>query len=461
MLIRYVPPMKKWISLILISLSGFAFAADKPTSSDKPNILVIMVDDLGYGDLSSYGATDLKSPSIDALMARGLRINEFYANCPVCSPTRASFISGRYPDLVGVPGVIRTYQKDSWGKLIPDFVTLPQALKKAGYQTALVGKWHLGLSAPDRPTDRGFDFFHGWLGDMMDDYYKHRRHGINYMALNEEIIDPPGHATDLFTQWSIDYLRERRNPDQPFFLFLSYNAPHTPIQPPQDWFEKVKQREPGISDKRARLVALVEHCDHGIGQVLAELKAQGLEKDTLVVFTSDNGGQTNVGGNNGALTGAKQEMWEGGIKVCTSVTWPGTITPGVNDTFRVMTMDLMPTLCEIAGAEAPTLIDGRSFAPLLLTGKQASFDRTMFWVRREGGMKYGGRVYYAVRRGPWKLFQNTPFEPMTLVNLDDDPQEQHPLPTHHKQYKALTEALRQHINFSGQFPWGPARNEAP
>ena len=435
-----------WLAVGLLSTNAF---------SEKPNILFIMVDDLGYGDLSSYGATDLQTPHIDGLMARSLRLNEFYANCPVCSPTRASFISGRYPDLVGVPGVIRTYQKDSWGKLHPGFVSLPQALKKAGYTTALVGKWHLGLTAPDRPNDRGFDFFHGWLGDMMDDYYKHRRHGINYMALNEAIIDPPGHATDLFTQWSIDYLKKQQDREQPFFLFLSYNAPHTPIQPPKEWTEKVKKREAGISDKRAKLVALIEHCDDGVGKVLAALKRLGLDKNTVVVFTSDNGGHVSVGANNGGLTGGKQEMWEGGIKVATCVSWPGNIEPGVNDSFRALTMDFYPTLCEIAGAPVPGAIDGQSFAPLLLTGKQAPFERTEFWVRREGGMKYGGRVYYAARQGDWKLFQNTPFEPMQLVNLKDDPEEQRPLPANHPKFRFLSEALKQHINTSGQFPWAP------
>ena len=439
----------------IILFSFFLFFATGLRAVDKPNILFIMVDDLGYGDLSCYGAPDLESPHIDALMARSMRLNEFYANCPVCSPSRASLISGRYPDLVGVPGVIRTSQENSWGKLKPEFQSLPQALKDAGYRTALIGKWHLGLEAPDRPGDRGFDYFHGWLGDMMDDYYKHRRHGINYMALNEEIIDPPGHATDLFTEWSIDYLEKQKDSKEPFFLFLSYNAPHTPIQPPEEWFEKVKRRETGISDQRARLVALIEHCDDGIGQVLAALRQFGLEENTLVAFTSDNGGQVNVGANNGALTGAKQEMWEGGIKVCTSVAWPGKIAPGVNNDFRALTMDFFPTLCDIAGAKVQGPIDGQSFAPLLLNGKQKPFERVEFWVRREGGRKYGGRVYYAARKGDFKLLQNTPYEPMILVNLAADPKEQSPLPTNHKMYHQLSEALKRHINYSGQFPWAP------
>ncbi|NLH41543.1 MAG: sulfatase-like hydrolase/transferase, partial [Planctomycetes bacterium] len=272
--------------------------ADAPGA--KPNVLVILVDDLGYGDLSCYGATDLKSPNIDRLVASGMRIDPFYANCPVCSPTRASLLSGRYPDLVGVPGVIRTHFDNNWGCLSKQAILLPQMLKRTGYHAAIVGKWHLGLSSPDTPNERGFDHFHGFLGDMMDDYMSHRRHGINYMRLNDREIDPQGHATDLFTQWSVDYLRERAAAkDQPFFLYLAYNAPHAPIQPPEEWLDRVRQRQPGIDEKRARLVAMIEHLDAGIGKVLDALKETGLGDNTLVIFTSDNGGQLDLGASNG------------------------------------------------------------------------------------------------------------------------------------------------------------------
>ncbi|MFT5122512.1 MAG: arylsulfatase A-like enzyme [Kiritimatiellia bacterium] len=423
--------------------------------SDRPNVLFIMVDDLGYGDLSCYGATDLKSPHVDALVSQGMRFTQFYANCPVCSPTRAAFLMGAYPDLVGVPGVIRTHQANSWGFLDADRTSIAKVFKSAGYDTALIGKWHLGLTAPNTPNDHGFDYFHGWLGDMMDDYYKHRRHGIPYMALNRELIEVNGHATDLFSQWSVDYLNRRKQADKPFFLFLSYNAPHTPIQPPQDWFEKVKAREPGMTDQRAKLVALIEHCDDGIGQVLAALKQNGLEENTLIVFTSDNGGQANVGANNGGLTGEKQEMWEGGIRVATAVVWPGKIQAGSETTYPGMTMDFYPTLCEAVGVTEHPPVDGRSFLPLLLGRDFSPPERTMIWVRREGGAKYGGRVYYAARRGPWKLLQNTPYEPMILVNLDDDPNEQRPLKTNHPMARELATALQQHINASGQIPWAP------
>ncbi|UCF16262.1 MAG: sulfatase-like hydrolase/transferase [Phycisphaerales bacterium] len=383
-------------------------------ASRKPSILMIMVDDLGYGDLSSYGATDLRTPEIDRLVAAGIRFDNFYGNCPVCSPTRASLLTGCHPDLVGVPGVIRTHLRNNWGWLSSHAVLLPELLKPAGYHTAIIDKWHLGLESPNTPNDRGFDHFHGFLGDMMDDYYKHRRHGINYLRLNREEIDPPGHATDLFTAWAIDYIGERSKSKQPFFLYLAYNAPHTPIQPPADWLERVRKRQPAMADKRAKLVALIEHMDDGIGKVVAALRDCGASDNTLVIFTADNGGQLNVGASNGSLRAGKQDMYEGGIRVPMCAVWPGRIKPGAKSDSVALTMDLFPTICEAAGASVTSWINGRSILPTLLGKRQPMEDRFLFWVRREGG-HYGGRAYDAARYGNYKLLQNSPFEPMQLL----------------------------------------------
>ncbi len=420
----------------------------------RPNIVVILVDDLGWGDLSCQGAEDMRTPYIDALMATGMRMDRFYANCPVCSPTRAALLTGRYPDMVGVPGVIRTHQADSWGYLKEDALLLPQMLKRVGYDTTLVGKWHLGLTEPNVPNSRGFDHFHGFLGDMMDDYWNHRRHGINYMYRDRQRIDPQGHATDLFTQWACETIRSRKDRPDPFFLYLAYNAPHTPIHPPEEWVKKVKARQPGISDRRARLVALIEHLDHGIGQVADCLKETGQWENTLLIFTSDNGGQSGVGANNGPLRGGKQDMWEGGIREPFCAVWPGRITAGRRDQDTVAcTMDLFPTVCEAAGVSVDHQIDGRSFLGRLMGHSQPWPDRYLVWVRREGNRRYQGRAYYAIRFGPWKLLQNTPFEPMQLYNLDDDPGEEKPLPTSHPMYGRLETELRRHINRAGGIPW--------
>jgi arylsulfatase A-like enzyme len=460
--------------LLAREIPGPLEAASPPAY--KPNIVLILVDDLGYGDLSSYAAEfpqggvlkDMKTPNIDSLIAAGMRFDNFYANCPVCSPTRASLLTGKYPDLVGVPGVIRTHLTNSWGYLAPQAVLLPELLKQAGYQTAIVGKWHLGLASPNTPNERGFDHFHGFLADMMDDYYDHRRHGINYMrlgsreagSLNDNQIDPKGHATDLFTQWSIDYIRQRANSKprqlkgatQPFFLYLAFNAPHTPIQPPKDWLQRVKNREKDITDERAALVALIEHLDDGIGRVIAALKDSGFSENTLVIFTSDNGGQLQVGANNGPLRGGKQDMYEGGIRVPMCAVWPGKITPGSRSDRVAMTMDLFPTVCEAAGAALDNEVNGRSILPTLLGKHQSAEDRFLFWMRREGG-NYGGRAYYAARYGDYKLLQNSPFEPLQLYNLKDDPEENQPLDKKHRMYQKLFTALRNHILEAGAVPW--------
>ena len=435
------------------ALSGCArgvSALSKPAK--KPNILLILVDDLGFGDLSCYGAKDLRTPYIDRLTAAGMRLDPFYANCPVCSPTRASLLTGRYPDLVGVPGVIRTHLKNNWGHLTKEAVLLPSVLKSAGYDTAMVGKWHLGLKSPNLPNERGFDRFHGFLGDMMDDYYHHRRNGFNFMRLDGKTIDPEGHATDLFTEWAGDYIRGRRNAEKPFFLYLAYNAPHTPIQPPEDWFQRVLKREAGIGEKRAKLVALIEHLDDGIGKVVKALKESEQSENTLVLFASDNGGQVNVEGRNGPLNGGKQNMLEGGIRVPMCAVWPGRVKANSRRRRLAMTMDLFPTICEAAGAKFGHEIEGRSILPTLLGQSQPEEDRFLFWVRLEGG-KYDGKPYYAARRGKWKLLQNTASEPYRLYDLEKDPGETRPLGEDHPQYGPLHSALRNHIKKASAVPW--------
>ena len=424
-----------------------------PLSAGKPNVVLILVDDLGYGDLACYGAEEMRTPHLDTLMSRGMRFDRFYANCTVCSPTRASLMTGRYPDLAGVPGVIRQWTPDSWGHLDPAAPTLPDMMRKAGYHTGMVGKWHLGFKEPNIPNTRGFDFFHGFLGDMMDDYWTHLRGGVNWMRRNTETITPEGHATDLFSQWAAEYIKERAGePEQPFFLYLAYNAPHFPIQPPQEWLEKVQKRQPELDKKRATNVAFVEHMDHGIGQVMKAIESAGIADNTLVIFSSDNGGSLPHGALNTPLRGGKQDHWEGGIRVPTCAVWPGKIKPARSNALG-MTMDFLPTLCDIAEVDPPDGINGENLASVWLENKPGDPDRTMIWVRREGNNRYQGRAYYAIRRGPWKLLQNTPFDPMQLVNLETDPFEAHPRPPKGKIANELTRALMNHLQEAGEVPW--------
>ncbi len=442
---------RDFIKAALAGTAGLMIGTDLIAAKKKakPNILLIMVDDLGYGDLSCYGARDLKTPNIDRLMAAGLRFDNFYANCCVCSPTRAALLTGRFQEFVGVPGVIRTKDEGNWGHLTADSILLPSLLTKAGYYTSIIGKWHLGLYEPNRPNDRGFDEFHGFLGDMMDDYYDHRRHGFNYMRRNEKILDTAGvHATELFTRWSINSLRKRARSDQPFFQYLAYNAPHTPIQPPEDWLEKVKKREKGISETRAKIVAFIEHLDHGIGQVLGELKDLGLDDNTIIIFTSDNGGLLSKGANNGPYREGKTTIYEGGVKVCTCVAWPGKIKPETRTDFRALTMDLFPTILEATQTGFTHKIEGRSIMPTLLGKRQSPFNRDDYYTWLQGTSKE------AMRRGDFKLVRDKAGTPWELYNLKDDPYEKTDLAAKNpEKLKELVEAMQKHLKAAKKVPW--------
>ncbi|NET35751.1 MAG: sulfatase-like hydrolase/transferase [Cyanothece sp. SIO1E1] len=438
---------------IALMALGAAYFTPSPSSS-KPNILLILTDDQGYHDVSYYGTKDIQTPHTDALAEAGMRFDNFYANCPVCSPTRAALLTGRYQEFVGVPGVIRTYPEDNWGYLDPKATMLPEMLQIGGYHTALIGKWHLGLESPNIPNERGFDFFHGWLGDMMDDYWKHRRHDINYMRRDKEVIDPEGHATDLFTKWSVDYIKEQAKDDQPFFLYLAYNAPHFPVQPPEDWLAKVKAREPGLSEKRAKLVAFIEHLDDGIGQVIQALKDSDQYDNTIIVFTSDNGGLLRDAANNGPLRDGKQSVYEGGLKVPTVMVWKDKVLAGSSTGYKALSMDLFPTLVEAAGLKTTHAIEGKSFLPTLLGQEQSDANRPLFFSRREGGSRYGGLTIQAVQLNNWKLLQNSPFAPQELYNLADDPAEENNLiHTEKEKFRELNALMRKHLQEAGKVPW--------
>lgn len=441
------------------ALLALLVALDSGLAADKPNFVVIIADDHGYGDVSTYHASDVRTPHLDHLASEGMLFTTMRANCTVCSPSRAALLTGRYADRVGVPGVIRTQPENSWGYFAPGVPTLADELKRAGYHTAIVGKWHLGLAAPQTPNDRGFDHFHGFLGDMMDSYTTHRRHGQNYLRRNRQVIDPPGHATDLFTQWAVEYLQERaRHKEQSFFLYLAYNAPHFPIEPPAEWLAKVKQRAPGLSEQRAKNVALVEHLDDGIGRVLSALREAGLEQNTLVAFTSDNGGSLPHGQNNDPWRDGKQSHYDGGLRVPFMVRWPGQVQPGSRSDYAGPNFDLFPTFLELAGIEPSKELDAVSLVRVL-QGQSIAGPRELYFVRREGGLVYGGKSYEALIRGEWKLLQNDPYRPLELYNLKDDPQEKQNLATTQRKIaNELATALRAHIQRGGTVPWRPPKN---
>lgn len=450
--------MRRILLGCLLALWGAVVAPAVARGVVRPNVLIILCDDLGRGDYSAFGTADIRTPHIDRIFREGMTFDNFYANSCVCSPSRAALMTGCYPDRVGVPGVIREEDPDnSWGYLSQRATILPTLLKPLGYQSTIIGKWHLGINSPNTPTERGFDLFEGFLGDMMDDYWTHLRHGQNFMRHNLEVVDPKGHATDVFTNWACEYLESRAQPEnreQPFFLYLAYNAPHDPIQPKPDWLAKVKAREPNMPEKRQKLVALIEHLDDGIGQVLDTLDKTGLAQNTLVIFNSDNGGVLANGANNGPWRAGKTHMYEGGLRVPFAARWPGHIKADSHTARIALTMDLFPTALQAAGATIPAGIDG---IPLLdtFTG-QTEIDprKNFYFVWREGGPMYGGKTIDALRQGDWKLLQDNPFAPRELYNLYEDPKEANNLAEKNKKkLRELDAELRKNIQRGGSVPW--------
>lgn len=442
-------------ALIGVVSSRLAAGAD----GQRPNFMVILTDDQGYGDVSAYGATDVRTPNIDRIGTEGMLFTSMRANATVCSPSRAALLTGRYADRVGVPGVIRTTPADSWGWFDPGVPTLADVLGEAGYHTALIGKWHLGLETPNTPNERGFDHFYGFLGDMMDSYTTHRRHGRNYMRLNGTEIDPEGHATDIFSDQAAAYVRDRaERPAAPFFLYLAYNAPHFPIEPPDEWLAEVRRRLPALDEKRARTVALIEHLDAGIGRVLAALDETGLAEQTVVVFASDNGGSLQHAQSNLPWRGGKQDHYDGGLRIPFLVRWPERIPAGARTDHAGLLFDVFPTLTDIAGLEPLDDSDAVSLMPEF-QGESGEADRDLYFVRREGGLRYGGQSYEALIRGRWKLLRNDPYSPFELYDLEQDPLEEHDLAADHgKRLDELANRLRHHIQRGGSTPWQPPQD---
>ena len=423
-------------------------------NKQSPNILIILADDLGYHDVSYYGTKDIKTPNIDLLCNNGMRFDNFYSNSSVCSPTRASLLSGRYPERVGVPGLVRSTPSLNFGYLTPNVLLLPMLLKKMNYNTALVGKWNLGLETPNIPNEKGFNLFHGFLDDKMDDYYTHLRNNTNYMRRNKEIISPIGHATDIFTDWAVDFIKSEANSKPPFFLYLAYTAPHTPIQPKQDWVDKIKKRELGITDKRAKLIALIEHMDDGIGKVIGQLKNSGKYENTLIIFLSDNGGKLDDEANNGNLRGGKGGFYEGGVRVPAVFVWPNQIMAGSSSDQRALTMDVFPTISDILSIKNKMPIDGISLLPLLKKSIKVLPKRDVFFTRREGDIQFGGQTIQMVISDNWKLVQNSPYQPYELYNLSTDPLEkQNLMATQPEMYKKMVDLMITHIQKGGSVPW--------
>jgi arylsulfatase A-like enzyme len=375
-----------------------SIAGAQGAAAAKPNIVLVITDDMGWADLSSYGATDVKTPNIDSLARDGVRLTDFYANGVLCTPTRAGLISGRYQQRVGLEQALSNPNTPSGQLGLPaDGRSLPQLLKNAGYATALVGKWHLGYKPEFSPNAHGFDYFFG-LKSGYHDYYQHNGNDGNLdLWENDKPVEITGYTTDLITERSLKFIEQHAG--RPFFIDVAYNAPHWPYQPPDKpsvAANKAAHLLPGDSplNTRADYVAMVERVDRGVGEILTTLARLNLTNNTIVIFTNDNGGEWLS--NNGPLFNRKWTVWEGGIRVPAIVKWPGQIPAGkVSDQLGI-TMDLTASILAAAGVSEPRL-EGIDLFPIL-AGRAPQIERTLFWRTN-----VGGQSQKAVRRGDWKL----------------------------------------------------------
>ncbi|MCC5930756.1 MAG: sulfatase-like hydrolase/transferase [Cyclobacteriaceae bacterium] len=386
-------------------------------NSRPPNIILIMADDLGYGDIGCFGNTEIKTPNLDQMAKEGVRFIDFHSNGAVCSPTRAALLTGRYQQRTGITGVITAKNHREVGLPLSE-VTIAEALKKEGYTTGIFGKWHLGYAKAFNPVHQGFDEFIGFLSGNVD-YHSHvDQAGFSDWWRGEEPFHQTGYSTDLISENAIDFIEKNR--ESPFFLYIAHEAPHSPYQNRASKADRKPGGAPGIdfpvfgseSDFSLMLKDMIEIMDETIGDLFKALQAFDLSKNTVVIFISDNGATTV--GSNGNLRGFKSSLWEGGHRVPAIIHWPGFINAGWVSEETVLTMDLFPTIMEWAGVQYDYNLDGISIAQHLLQNNPLQA-RNLFWQHGKD---------YAVRSGKWKLLL-ADNENIKLFDVETDIEEQY------------------------------------
>jgi arylsulfatase A-like enzyme len=424
---------KIWVLLTLHI--GLCFCSQAQNKFSKPNIIIIYADDLGYGDLSTYGG-DIPSPNIQRIADAGIKFTDFYVSAPVCSPSRFSLLTGSYPQrskhnilTASMPGDTQHIDKSE--------ILLPEVLKQTGYKTGIFGKWHLGANKKeDFPTYHGFDTFVGLLDGCVD-YFKHGYASLNKSWFkNTEPLEEEGFATDLITHHALNFIENNKN--TPYFMFLAYNAPHygksdpnilpdstvvlnqttfkglkmaNTLQAPPQYLSRFKH----ISDPYRQIyAAMVSNLDDNIGRVLDVLQKEGSLENTMIWFISDNGGYSQshfAHARNGIFKGEKQQLYEGGIRVPAVMCWQKRVKPRQIISQPLCNIDIMPTLSAITGTQKyldKTVIDGLDVSKVLFKGK--TLERHIYWA-------YKPAKQFAFRSGNWKLLNDA------LYNLEQDPSE--------------------------------------
>ena len=389
----------------------------------RPNLIVILTDDQGYGDVGFNGCKDIPTPNIDSIARNGVQFTSGYVSFPVCSPSRAGLLTGRYEQRFGHERNPRFEPGNRQSGLPLSETTLADTLGKVGYRSGIIGKWHLGAHPDLHPLRRGFNEFYGLLGgghrylpeeltikDSRDAHNEADSYRL-WIERDHEPVRTTQYLTDEFSDEAVHFVA--RNKDQPFFLYLAYNAPHGPLQAT----EKYLSRFAGIADPRRRTyAAMVSAVDDGVGRVLAELRRQGIEDNTLVFFLSDNGGPTaDNASSNAPLRGNKSDPWEGGIRVPFAAQWPGHLPEGVKYDQPVISLDIFATIAALAGAPAnpERPLDGVDLLPYV-TGTRSGPPHEAIYLRKFD------QGTYAVRRGDYKLVIPKQGVPAQLFNLTQD-----------------------------------------
>jgi len=409
---------------------------------DKPNFIVILTDDQGYGDLSCMGNTDFKTPNIDRIATNGARFTSWYANAPICSPSRASFMTGLYPFKAGIRGILKGDR--STRGLLKDNTTIAKELNENGYNTGFYGKWHMGSDEESKPHNQGFKDWIGFYAGNID-YYSHvfyygwtrNVQPLHDLWENDIEINRNGeYITELITEKTVEFIRKSVKDDKPFFAYTCYNAPHYPMHAPQKYLD----RFPNLPPDRKIMAAMLSAVDDGVGNIIDELERLNVLENTCILYLSDNGPSREsrnwmdgnldyyYGGRTGILKGHKGSLYEGGIRVPAVISWPDKIKPGIVINEPALNMDVLPTFVKAAGVEIDEQkFDGKDILPML-TKKAPCPHEKIFWEMPDLEMVVKGmHAQQAIRKGKWKLVIKgrnikgaPPEDDIHLSNLEED-----------------------------------------
>ncbi|WP_025764292.1 sulfatase-like hydrolase/transferase [Dyadobacter tibetensis] len=407
--------IKLYLYVCCFVLFSWSAYAQSPAVSERPNIIIMMADDLGYGDLACYGNANIKTPNLDILAQKGIKFLDFHTNGVVCSPTRASLLTGKYPQSTGVTGVITAKDHRDVG-LGKEEILISELLKKYDYRTGLVGKWHLGYDTTYSPVNQGFDVFKGFVSGNVDYHTHYDQENYFDWWLGKKPDQEKGYTTDLITEHSLAFIEKHKK--NPFFLYIAHEAPHAPYQnresKPTRTGDKSYQPQP-LEDSLKVYHQMIEIMDEGVGRILQALEDHQIAENTLVLFLSDNGASKI--GSNLPYRGQKSQVYEGGHRVPAMAYWKG-VTKASENNALLMTMDIYPTICDLIGEKLSPSTDlpGISFKDILYGNTAKVKDRPVYW-------SFGRQA--AVREGNWKLVKIG--QKYQLYNLKEDISEKNDL----------------------------------